>query len=197
MYLGLLNLHAFALLFSPTSVSQAMLSTVGILLLKGIPLRFNPSCNRSEVINESSKLNAFAFHSLMLWSCWGTPGASCPAWGWAGSREAARQAGSALQSSQGCQSPSSSHRGQTQGWALPGQQPQLELQPSHPGGCSQPLVSSWCPGTGQGTPRGKGLQRLLVHLGPGNVSSSHVFFQLSFTVNYKWNYFFFLCIFVF
>lgn len=66
MYLGLLNLHAFALLFSPTSVSQAMLSTVGILLLKGIPLRFNPSCNRSEVINESSKLNAFAFHSLML-----------------------------------------------------------------------------------------------------------------------------------
>lgn len=52
-------------------------------------------------------------------------------------------------------------------------------------------------GTGQGTPRGKGLQRLLVHLGPGNVSSSHVFFQLSFTVNYKLNYFFFLCIFVF
>lgn len=52
--------------------------------------------------------------------------------------------------------------------------------------------------TEQGTPRGvsgERLQSLLVRLGPGSVSSSHLFFQLFFTVTIDGINFFFLCIF--
>lgn len=94
---------------------------------------------------------------------------------------------------EGCQSPGRSHHGQTQGWA----RALSACQP--PGESSQAFVSSeLCPGrlnlgwswhwAGTGNSQksewvsGKRLQSLLEHLGHGNVSSSHVFFQLFFTV---------------
>lgn len=155
----------------------------------------------------------------LLFTAWcshvGAAGVAWPAWGWAGSRVAARQAGSGpsgSRSSQGSQSPGRCHRGQTQGWAWaaglawPGA---TAKAPAQPGVSEQdPLshlswvLSGWTwagADTEQGAPRwvsGKRLQSLLVHLGPGGVSSSHAFFQLFFTVTiHGIRFIFFLCIF--
>lgn len=156
----------------------------------------------------------------LLFTAWcshvGAAGVAWPAWGWAGSRVAARQAGSGpsgSRSSQGSQSPGRCRRGQTQGWAWaaglawPGA---TAKAPAQPGVLSRILCLIWA-GSCQAGPgleltlnrelpdewvSGKRLQCLLVHLGPGGVSLSHAFFQLFFTVTiHGIRFIFFLCIF--
>lgn len=135
------NLHAFAsfwIFF--ISISQAILCTVGILLLKGLPLRFNPSCNRPKVINESSKSNAFIFHTLMMSCCWGAAGVACPVWGWAGSRVAVGQAGPGTSGSRSRGLP---EPGQVPPWAGRAGQGQCASTREHPHSLALSRAVSW------------------------------------------------------